>query len=55
MKSVVAGNFVHSAAANSVLYVWRAEGMLHLAEPDLFGTAMGPVPAPAAVLNDCGA
>ena len=43
LEAVMAGNFMNGAAANGLLHLRGAEGVMHLAEPDLFSNAMGPV------------
>tara|TARA_Y200000002_G_scaffold101306_1_gene82160 strand:+ start:837 stop:1055 length:219 start_codon:yes stop_codon:yes gene_type:complete len=35
LEAVVEGNLMHGVASNAVLHLLGAEGVLHLAEPDL--------------------
>ena len=44
METVMAGDFMHGAASDGLLHLLGAEGVLHLAEPDLFQQRLGPVP-----------
>ena len=39
LEAVMADNFMHGAAANSLLHLRGAEGVIQLAEPDLFSWA----------------
>ena len=53
LEAVMAGNFMHSAAANGLLHLWGAKGVMHLVEPDLFQQRHGAgAEALAAVVND---
>jgi len=53
LEAVMAGNFMHGAAANGLLHLRGAEGVMHLAEPDLFQQRHGAgAEALAAVVND---
>ena len=53
LEAVMAGNFMNGAAANGLLHLRGAEGVMHLAEPDLFQQGHGAgAEALAAVVND---
>ena len=57
LEAVMAGNFMHGvAAADGLLHLRGAEGVMHLAEPDLFEQSHGAsAKGLTAVVNDCGA
>ena len=56
LEAVMAGNLMHGVAADGLLCLWGAEGVLHLTEPDLLQQRhRAGAKGPAAVVNDCGA
>ena len=53
LEAVMAGGFMHGAAANGLLHLWGAEGVMHLDEPYLFQQRHGDgSEALAAVVKD---
>jgi hypothetical protein len=53
LEAVMAGNLMHGVAANAVLYLWGAESVLHLTEPNLLEQRhRAGAKSSAAVVND---